>query len=162
MRTETVAESFATYRAQVLPPDAPPIQVTECQRAFYAGAYFLLLNLAYNIGDDSTPEEQGIEELEKLKAECEAFAAVGGMALPTPTMERPPPPDIHYTVPDPLDIQARLKEIGGRIGNDLPDGWGFNLLLFTYGEGGNLFYISSADRADVINVMHEFIRRQTQ
>jgi hypothetical protein len=72
------------------------------------------------------------------------------------------PADVHYTVPDPLDIQATLKKLGHLIGDDLPDGWGFNLLLFSYGEGGSLFYISSAERADVLNVMREFIRRQTQ
>lgn len=121
------------------------------------------MNLAHNIGDDSTDEEQGILELETLKAECEAFAADGGMPRPTMVPPLPPtPPDIHYTVPDPLDIQRRLQEIGGHIGADLPEGWGFNLLLFEYGVGGSLFYISSAERADVIAVMREYIRRQTQ
>lgn len=163
MRVETVAEAFATYRAKVLPADAPAIQVTECQRAFYAGAYFLLMNVAYNIGDESTPEEQGIEELEKLKAECEAFAAAGGQPLPSAVSPAPlTPPDINYTIPDEGDMRATLRELGGQIGGMLPDGWGFNLLLFTYGEGGSLLYISSAQRADVLNVMREYIRRQTQ
>jgi hypothetical protein len=82
MQVESVAGAFASYRAQVLPPDASDVQVLECQRAFYAGAYFLLMNIAHNIGDDSTPEEEGIEQLEALKTECEAFAAAGGMPLP--------------------------------------------------------------------------------
>ena len=163
MRLETVAESFATYRALVLPPDAPPVQVLECQRAFYAGVYFCLLNLMHNIGDESTDEEQGILELEKLKAECEAFAAAGGMPLPVPT---PPPPLVpeppNYTTPDAAQMRPILQDLGGRIGSMLPEGWGFNLLLFTFGEGGYLFYISSAERADVLNVMREYIRRQTQ
>lgn len=158
MRTETVAESFETYRAQVLPAEASDVQVTECRRAFYAGAYFLLMNVAHNIGDESTSEEDGIVELEKLKAECETFAAAGG-AVPPPLVV---PADIHYTLPDEADMQSLLRELGARIGEDLPAGWGFNLLLFTYGEGGALFYISSAQRADVLNVMREFIRRQTQ
>jgi hypothetical protein len=82
LTVESVAGAFASYRAQVLPPEASAVQVLECQRAFYAGAYFLLMNIAHNIGDDSTPEEDGIEQLEALKTECEAFGAAGGLPLP--------------------------------------------------------------------------------
>jgi hypothetical protein len=161
VRLETVAESFATYRAQVIPPAAPDVQVEECRRAFYAGVYFCLLNLMHNIGDESTDEEQGIVELEKLKAECEAFAAGKGMPLPRAT----PPPVVeppNYTTRDAGEMRPVLQELGGRIGATLPEGWGFNLLLFTYGAGGSLFYISSAERQDVIAVMREYIKRNTQ
>lgn len=163
MRLETVAESFATYRTKVLPSNAPDVQVIECQRAFYAGVYFCLMNLAHNIGDESTDEEQGIAELEKLKAECEAFAAAGGMPLPTaqapaPSSTEPP----NYTTPDAAEMRPILQQLGGKIGAVLPEGWGFNLLLFSFGEGGSLFYISSAERADVLNVMREYIKRNTQ
>lgn len=160
-RVETVAESWQTYRAAVVPQGASPAQVEETRRAFYAGSYFMLMNVAYNIGDDTTSEEEGIEHLEQLKAECETFAKSVGQPLPTP-VETIAPPDIHYTVPDPLDIQTKLKELAAFIKDDLPEGWGFTLLLFSYGEKGSLFYISSAERADVLNVMREFIRRQTQ
>jgi hypothetical protein len=162
MRLETVAESFATYRARVLPSDAPDVQVLECQRAFYAGTYFTLMNLAYNIGDASTDEEQGIVELEKLKAECEAFAAAGGMPLPTPTPPPAviPPPDFQTTQDE--AVRPIAKDIGRIIAAQLPDGWGFTLLLFTFGGGGTLSYISNADRGDMLLTMHEFIKRQTQ
>jgi hypothetical protein len=161
MRLETVAESWTTYRTKVLPPDASDGQVIECRRAFYAGVYFCLLNLMHNIGDDSTDEEQGIAELEKLKAECEAFAAGGGMPLPTAT---PPAPvhQAHYTTPDAVTMRPLLQRLGAFISQALPAGWGFNLLLFTFGEGGHLFYIANADRADVIATMREFIQRNTQ
>ncbi len=161
MRLESVGESFATYRAGVIPPDAPTVQVEECRRAFYAGVYFCLLNLMHNIGDESTDEEQGILELEKLKAECEAFAARAGMPLPEPT---PPAPvmQANYTTPDAVTMRPILQRLGGLIGKGLPPGWGFNLLLFTFGAGGNLFYISNAERADVIATMREYINRQTQ
>lgn len=162
MRLETVAESFATYRAQVLPKGAPEIQVTECQRAFYAGVYFCLLNLMHNVGDESTDLDQGILELEKLKAECETFAAAGGMALPIAVPPAPVP--VHqqnYTTDDAAEMRPLLQRLGAFIGKDLPAGWGFNLLLFTYAPG-SLFYISSAEREDVIAMMREFIRRNTQ
>jgi hypothetical protein len=163
MRLQTDAESFATYRARVLPPDAPPIQVTECQRAFYAGVYFCLMNLAYNIGDESTSEEQGIVELEKLKAECERFAATTGQPLPHAEPPPPvvvPPPD--YQTDQDAEVRPVAKDIGRIIAGQLPAGWGFTLLLFTFGPGGALSYISNADRSDMLLTMKEFIRRQTQ
>lgn len=162
MRLETVAESFATYRARVLPPDAPPIQVEECQRAFYAGTYFMLMNLAYNIGDDSTSEEQGVVELEKLKAECETFAAEVAMPLPQAAPPMRDVPDVNYTTADAAAIRPILQALGQHIGTVVPDGWGFNLLMFQFGEGGSLFYISNAQREDVLATMKEFIRKQTQ
>lgn len=168
MRTETVAEAYATYRAHVLPRNAPDVQVLECQRAFYAGVWFLLTHLAGTIGDPSTPEEEGIVELEKLKAECEAFGVTGGMPRPQPVPPLSdqtggvPIADINYTTSDAATMRPILQDLGGRIGEALPEGWGFNLLLFTYGAGGSLFYISSAERSDVLQVMREFIKRQTQ
>jgi hypothetical protein len=162
MKVESVASLFATYRAKVLHPDAPPVQVQECARAFYAGAYFMLMDGLFNIGDQSTSEEEGIAELEKLKDEIEAFSAAGGMPLPTAVPPAPEVPDINYTIPDPHDIRALLTELGEGLGAKMPAGWGFNLLIFQYGAGGGLFYISSARREDVIATMKEFIQRQTQ
>ena len=147
---------------EVLPREAPPIQVDECRRAFYAGVYFCLMNLVNNIGDESTDEEQGILELEKLKAECETFAAAGGMPLPTPTPPAATAPEISYTTDDAAAMRPLLNDLAAHIGSELPNGWGFNLLLFTFGEGGSLFYIANAERADVHAAMRELIKRQTQ
>jgi hypothetical protein len=168
MRTETVAEAFATYQARVLPKDASAIQIQECRRAFYAGAYFLLMNLAHNIGDDSTDEEQGIQELEKLKTECETFAAAGGM--PLPTMAPPDPPDqSSYNVRSD-EVERALRELAQEIKPKVPAGFGFTLLIYSYnktglakeGPAGSMFYISSARRQDMVQAMREFITRNTQ
>jgi hypothetical protein len=161
VRTETVAESFATYRTGVIPAGASDVQVEECRRAFYAGTYFMLLNLLHNIGDDSTDEDQGVVELEKLKAECEAFAAGVKMALPTATPPPPVVPDVNYTTPDAAAFRPVLEDLGQKIGAAVPNGWGFNLMLFQF-NGGSLFYIANADRADVLNIMREYIQRNTQ
>lgn len=160
MRTETVAASFAFYRERVLPKNAPPIQIEECRRAFYSGVYFMLANLLANIGDASTTEEEGIAELEKLKAECEAFAV--GVPLPRAAPPVPDVPDVHYTTKDAETMKPVLQDLGQRIGDALPEGWGFTLLLYEFGPGGSLFYISNAQRADVLASMAEFIRRQSQ
>lgn len=54
-------------------------------------------------------------------------------------------------------IEKILKKIGHKIGDLLPQGWGFTLLIFNFGEKGNLFYISNAKREDMIKTMQEFI-----
>jgi len=154
MKVTSVAESFAGYRRDVIPDDASPVQVEECRRAFYAGAYFLLMHLATSF-DDETPDEEGIAELEQLKTECEAFAA----SLQSGDRVFPQQPDISYTTPDPDGVKSILQGLGDVITLSLPAGYGFNLLLFTYAPG-NIFYISSAERADVINMMREFIKKQ--
>jgi hypothetical protein len=73
-------------------------------------------------------------------------------------------PDINYTTVDAGTYRPVLQALAAHIGAALPNGWGFSLLLFEYGDrpDKSLFYISSAQREDVIAVMHEFIRRQTQ
>jgi hypothetical protein len=163
MRLETVAESWATYQAKVLPPTAGPVQIAETRRAFYAGVYFCLMNLMHNIGDDSTDEEQGVVELEKLKIECEMFAVSEGQPLPHAEPPPPvvvPPPD--YQTDQDAAVRPVAKDIGRIIAGQLPAGWGFTLLLFTFGPGGTLSYISNADRSDMLLSMKEFIGRQTQ
>ena len=154
MKAESVAQSFDSYRRTVIPAGAPQIQIDECERAFYAGTYFILMNLLTHIGDDSTSEEEGIQQLEALKAECEAFA-IGERPLPTPGTEQ------HYTTPDAAEFKPLLQDLGRLIGGMLPTGWGFTLLMFTFGAGGSLFYISNAQREDVLNTMREFLQRET-
>ena len=58
------------------------------------------------------------------------------------------------------EIEAILKRIGHFIGGQLPEGWGFNLLLFDFGANGSTFYISNAVREDMLKVMQEFIDNQ--
>ncbi len=65
-----------------------------------------------------------------------------------------------YTIRDP-EIEALMNRLAHTINDKLPTGWGFNLLLFEYGEKGALFYISSAQRDDMIRVMKEWIARNT-
>jgi hypothetical protein len=158
IRVASVAESFATYRAGVLPAGAPDVQVLECRRAFYAGVYFLLMDGLLNIGDTMS-EDEGVARLEAIKVECEAFGALGGLPPPVPPITVP---DIHHEAPAALveEIRPVLERIGHQVGDDLPEGWGFALFLFTLGVGGHTFYIATCDRADVVTALHDFIRRQ--
>lgn len=62
-------------------------------------------------------------------------------------------------------IKAQLNDIGSSIGKRLPPGWGFTLFLFAYGEDNGdprrgLFYISSAQRKDMIETVKEWLLKQ--
>lgn len=44
----------------------------------------------------------------------------------------------------------------------LPIGMGFVLLMFDFGDKGNMFYISDAQREDVLKSMQEFIDKNKE
>ena len=58
------------------------------------------------------------------------------------------------------EVEKQLKEIGRAIAKDLPDGFGFTLFIFSFGEGGSTFYLSNANRDDMLAAMREFMERQ--
>ena len=61
-------------------------------------------------------------------------------------------------------IKAKLQQLGLWLKGELPPGWGFTLLLFDYADGvpeeSSMFYLSSANRADMAKAMREFLRKQ--
>lgn len=71
---DTIAAFWESYRREVLPADAPDIQVQECRRAFYAGAKAVVA-IVTEIGDDSVTEDQGLDILTGLHEECRTFVA---------------------------------------------------------------------------------------
>lgn len=75
---ETAAEMWASYRRDVLPADAPDVQVLECKRAFYAGMVAVYTVLTFGVGSDSVTEEAGMEYLARLGSDLRAFGRSGG------------------------------------------------------------------------------------
>lgn len=67
-----------------------------------------------------------------------------------------------YNVRDPV-IEEKLRRISSGIGRQLPQGWGFMLMIFSFNEEpegeSDLFYMSSANREDVIRTMKAWIKR---
>lgn len=62
-------------------------------------------------------------------------------------------------------IASRMRDIGQRIHSALDESelkgkMGFALLLFDFGVGGSMFYISDANREDMLKAMKEFIAKQ--
>lgn len=68
-----IREAWECYNRDVLPRDAPPVQRSECRRAFYSGAQ-ALLGIVACIGDDSVSEADGVGILEGLRGELDGFA----------------------------------------------------------------------------------------
>lgn len=54
-----------------------------------------------------------------------------------------------------------LQEIATDIKEKLPEGMGFALLTYEFGEGENkkMLYISNSNRVDVMNAMVEFLQK---
>lgn len=56
-----------------------------------------------------------------------------------------------------LEIEKMLYDLGHDLKKMMPPGWGFGLLVFSYGENGSMFYTSSAQREDMLKAMQEFV-----
>lgn len=56
--------------------------------------------------------------------------------------------------------ERMLREIGNTLKKRMPPGWGFSLFIFSYGEQGEMFYLSSASRPDMLKALKEFIAKQ--
>lgn len=56
------------------------------------------------------------------------------------------------------ELQALAKMIDGQ----LPDGWGFGLMIFEFAHepGGPLLWVSSGQREDMMKVMAEYIENR--
>lgn len=53
-------------------------------------------------------------------------------------------------------LEKWCAEVGREIKAEMPDGVGFCLMMFDFGAGGSLAYVSSAQREDMIKALAEF------
>lgn len=70
-----VEEMWRVFADIVMPAggDFSDIQRSETRKAFYAGCLSMLLFTRDVVGSPEVPEEQGVEVLERMLAECETF-----------------------------------------------------------------------------------------
>lgn len=57
------------------------------------------------------------------------------------------------------EVQERLLQLAKLLQSECPEGWGFALQMFEF-KGKAFFYISNADRKDMIMALKEFIRKE--
>jgi hypothetical protein len=53
-------------------------------------------------------------------------------------------------------MEASARKLGKKIGDALPSTVGYCLLVFDFGPGGHLTYISNSDRGDMLRALDEF------
>mgnify|MGYP001609691257 CR=1 FL=1 len=51
------------------------------------------------------------------------------------------------------------RDIGRIIKKSMPEGWGFSLVLFSFGEDGLMTYLSSGQREDCIKMLEELLTK---
>lgn len=55
------------------------------------------------------------------------------------------------------EIRANMNGIAEVLDDALPNGYGFALLVFKYGEQGRMNYISNAQREDMVCALKELV-----
>lgn len=78
MKAMSVKDQWESYAAHVLPPDCGLLQRQETRRAFYAGAFAMLM-MSANVAHMT--DDEGVSYLEGLRRELERFqrdVAMGG------------------------------------------------------------------------------------
>lgn len=70
-----IGPEFETYREQVIPADAPPVQVRECQLAFHAGAHALFQLLMRRLDPDQEPTDSDLQMMHDIECELKEFGA---------------------------------------------------------------------------------------
>ena len=68
----TIASGWESYNSKVLPQDAGEVQRSETRRAFYAGAWWCLLQVFLRIGEGDVSED-AVAWLTRMAAEIEVF-----------------------------------------------------------------------------------------
>lgn len=82
------------------------------------------------------------------------------MSTDDPVNTKLPSYEVHHA-----GAERKLREIGNMLKDVMPSGMGFALFIFDYGDEddkGSVFYLSSADRGDMVKMLREFIAKQEQ
>ena len=56
-------------------------------------------------------------------------------------------------------VKSRLQGIAKKVNDELPVGFGFVVLSFSFDKPGLMMYVSNADRKDIVQAMKEWIEK---
>jgi hypothetical protein len=73
--TELIGHAWLSYREKVLGKDANEIQLTECRRAFYAGAWGLFTTVLAIMEPGPEATEGDVATMEGIEGELQRFVA---------------------------------------------------------------------------------------
>lgn len=57
------------------------------------------------------------------------------------------------------DLEAVRNGLGAALSEALPEGVGFTLILFDFGKGGNITYLSNAQREDMEQTLADLLKK---
>ena len=57
------------------------------------------------------------------------------------------------------EAERQMQSISRVVGNMVPQGWGFTVLCFSFGENGFMNYVSNANRQDMIKSLREMVEK---
>lgn len=66
-----IENGWRTYAEHVVPKNAPPVQIQECRRAFYAGAAQMFDAFTHQVAD--LTEDQGVAAMGAISDELAAY-----------------------------------------------------------------------------------------
>lgn len=158
----------------LFPKGASEIQYLEMRRAFYIG-FTECFKIMSDVSDRMS-EEEASKVLARLHNEVNSFfeneipkikqgfdpAKPGADKTVEAVVDPVKITRENYHGHEPEHIRELLKEMGNNIAKGMPTGWGFTLFLFSYGANGNLLYLSSASREDMVKTLREFLEKQPQ
>ena len=75
MSTKLIQHGWESYRRNVVPADASPIQINETRQAFYAGASILFEALMRVMDSDDEAASKGTRVMNDLQTEVSDFGA---------------------------------------------------------------------------------------
>ena len=70
-----IEAGWISYRAVVLHPQAPAVQIEECRIAFFAGAQHLFGSIMTTLEPGSEPTENDLKRMDLINAELDRFIA---------------------------------------------------------------------------------------
>jgi hypothetical protein len=75
MKRLLILEGWNSFRREVLPAEAPPIQIEECRRAFYAGCVHLFSSIIGILEPGAEPTDNDLRQMQAVDDEIRAFGA---------------------------------------------------------------------------------------
>jgi hypothetical protein len=72
-KRQLMAENWDSFARAVLPPNAPPVQITEMRRAFYAGAVGILHSILKVLEPGSEPTDADLKMMDGIQRELADF-----------------------------------------------------------------------------------------
>jgi hypothetical protein len=75
----TMQGLWKRYTAEVLPRDAPQVQIDECRQAFYAGAFGLFNGIMHALDPGPDATDADVEFMERIQLEFQQYAIEVGL-----------------------------------------------------------------------------------